>query len=57
MDLYFVPILCLPLLVKGVERDITLALEGEEEESWAVLEKADSLLEGLTQLGQDMVGT
>ncbi|XP_047611403.1 LOW QUALITY PROTEIN: deuterosome assembly protein 1-like [Phacochoerus africanus] len=40
----------------GVERDITLALEQEEEAPWAVLEKADSLLEGLIQLGQDVVG-
>ena len=36
-----VPILCLPLLVQEVQRDITLALEGEEEEPWVVLEKAD----------------
>ena len=56
MDLYLVPILRLPLPVKGVERDITLVLEREEEAPWAVLEKADSLLEGLTQLGQDVVG-
>ena len=36
-----VPILRLLLLVKGVKRDVTLALEGGEEEPWAVLEKAD----------------
>lgn len=32
MDLYLVPILCLLLLVKGVERDITLSLAWGEEE-------------------------
>ena len=41
MDHVSVPVLHLLPLIKGIKRDITLALERGEEEPWAVLETTD----------------